>query len=96
MAIPPDVMVNKSRIETPRYQKSIPVVGVDEVPVPSFSRETTDTPYAIGAKALHPKFGTGIIIKRDGSEGDLKLDIFFKKPHGKKRIAVNYVKLIML
>ncbi len=96
MAIPPDVMVNKSRIETPRYQKSIPVVGVDGVPAPSFSSETTDTPYAIGAKVLHPKFGTGIIIKRDGSEDDLKVDIFFKKPHGKKRIAVKHVKLIVL
>jgi DNA helicase-2/ATP-dependent DNA helicase PcrA len=96
MAIPPDVMVNKSRIETPRYQKSIPVVGVDGVPAPSFSSETTDTPYAIGAKVLHPKFGTGIIIKRDGSEDDIKVDIFFKKPHGKKRIAVKHVKLIVL
>jgi DNA helicase-2/ATP-dependent DNA helicase PcrA len=96
MAIPPDVMVNKSRIETPRYQKSIPVVSVDGVPAPSFSSETTDTPYAIGAKVLHPKFGTGIIIKRDGSEDDIKVDIFFKKPHGKKRIAVKHVKLIVL
>ena len=96
MAIPSDVMVNKSRIETPRYQRSIPVVGIDEIPAPSFSREIKDTPYAIGAKVLHPKFGAGIIIKRDGSEDDLKVDIFFKKPHGKKRIAVNYVKLIML
>jgi DNA helicase-2/ATP-dependent DNA helicase PcrA len=96
MAIPSDVIVNKSRIETPRYQRSIPVVGIDEIPAPSFSREIKDTPYAIGAKVLHPKFGAGIIIKRDGSEDDLKVDIFFKKPHGKKRIAVNYVKLIML
>jgi DNA helicase-2/ATP-dependent DNA helicase PcrA len=96
MAIPSDVMVNKSRIESPRYQRAMPVIGVNEIPAPSFSRETTDAPYSIGLKVLHPKFGAGIIIKRDGSEDDLKVDIFFKKPHGKKRIAVKHVKLIVL
>jgi hypothetical protein len=45
---------------------------------------------------LHPKFGAGIIIKRDGSEDDLKVDIFFKKNYGKKRVAINHAKLIII
>ena len=61
-----------------------------------FQEKPQTLPTAIGAKVLHPKFGAGIIIKRDGSEDDLKVDIFFKKPHGKKRIAVKHVKLIVL
>ena len=51
--------------------------------------ENQDISYAVGTKVLHPKFGAGIIIKRDGSEDDLKVDVFFKKTYGKKRIAIN-------
>ncbi len=97
MAIPSDVMVNESRTEVPRYQASTPVGDpYNEVPAPSFSPESPDDSYSVGTKVLHPKFGAGIVIKREGCEEDLKVDIFFNKPHGKKRIAVNHVKLIVI
>jgi DNA helicase-2/ATP-dependent DNA helicase PcrA len=97
MAIPSDVITNKSRMEMPSYQIPISTErGVSEIPEPSFLGEKQDIAYAVGTKVLHPKFGAGIIIKRDGSEDDLKVDIFFKKTHGKKRIAINHAKLIVI
>ncbi len=53
------------------------------------------TPYAIGTKVIHPKFGSGVIIRREGDEDDLKVIIFFKQA-GKKTLAVNHAKLIIL
>jgi len=97
MAIPTDVMVNESRTEVPRYQASTTVgSSYNEIPAPSFSRESPGDSYSVGTKVLHPTFGAGIVIKREGSEDDLKVDIFFNKPHGKKRIAVKHVKLIVI
>jgi DNA helicase-2/ATP-dependent DNA helicase PcrA len=97
LAIPADVIVSESRMEAPRYQASTTVENLyNEIPAPSFSRESLENSYAIGTKVLHPTFGVGIVIKREGSEDDLKVDIFFNKPHGKKRIAVKHVKLIVI
>jgi len=97
MAIPSDVITNKSRIEVPSYKSSMPTeYGVDEILVQSSLNENQDISYAVGTKVLHPKFGAGIIIKRDGSEDDLKVDVFFKKSYGKKRIAINHAKLIII
>ena len=97
IAIPSDVMVNESRKESPRYQTSIGVGDMDhDIPEPSFPMQDSDASYSVGTKVLHPKFGVGIIIKREGGEDDLKVDIFFKQPHGKKRIAVNHAKLIVI
>jgi DNA helicase II / ATP-dependent DNA helicase PcrA len=97
MAIPSDVIINKSRMEVPSYQQSVSTQYMDnELPTPLFKNENKNDSYAVGTKVLHPKFGAGIIIKRDGSEDDLKVDIFFKKIYGKKRIAVNYAKLIII
>jgi DNA helicase-2/ATP-dependent DNA helicase PcrA len=97
MAIPSDVITNKSRMEVPSYQRSMPTeYGANEIPAPSSVSENQETSYAVGTKVLHPKFGAGIIIKRDGSEDDLKVDIFFKKTYGKKRIAINHAKLIII
>ena len=52
--------------------------------------------YPIGTKVLHPKFGSGIVINRSGEEEDLKLEVFFKGPHGKKKLAANLANLIIL
>ena len=70
--------------------------GANKIPAPSFVSENKDASYSVGTKVLHPKFGAGIIIKREGSEDDLKVDIFFKKTFGKKRIAINHAKLIII
>jgi len=97
MAIPSDVITNKSRMEVPSYQRSMPTeYGANEIPAPSSVSENQEISYAVGTKVLHPKFGAGIIIKRDGSEDDLKVDIFFKKTYGKKRVAINHTKLIII
>ena len=52
--------------------------------------------FSIGTKVLHPKFGAGIVINRSGEEEDLKLEVFFKNPHGKKKLAANLANLIIL
>ena len=94
LSIPSEVMVNESHPESLSY--STPPASYAEVPVAAFSRQEPKGSYVVGTKVLHPKFGAGIVIKRDGSEDDLKVDIFFKQPHGKKRIAVNHAKLIVI
>ena len=63
----------------------------------SFSvEEESPKNYPIGTKVLHPKFGSGIVINRSGEEEDLKLEVFFKGPHGKKKLAANLANLIIL
>ena len=63
----------------------------------SFSVEEESTQnYPIGTKVLYPKFGSGIVINRSGEEEDLKLEVFFKGPHGKKKLAANLANLIIL
>jgi DNA helicase-2/ATP-dependent DNA helicase PcrA len=52
--------------------------------------------YAVGKKVLHAKFGAGVIINQTGNEDDLRVEIFFKKPYGKKKLAVNHANLITL
>ena len=61
----------------------------------SVEKESTQN-YPIGTKVLHPKFGSGIVINRSGEEEDLKLEVFFKGPHGKKKLAANLANLIIL
>ena len=97
MAIPSDVITYKSRMEVPSDERSMSTrYEAHQIPVLSSGSENQDISYAVGTKVLHPKFGAGIIIKRDGSEDDLKVDVFFKKTYGKKRIAINHAKLIII
>lgn len=51
--------------------------------------------YCVGTKVLHPKFGTGVVVNREGSEGDWKVVVFFKQA-GKKKLAVNHANLIVV
>ena len=67
-------------MEVPSYQRSIlNEYGVNEIPTSASVSENQDNSFAVGTKVLHPKFGAGITIKREGIEDDLKVDIFFKK-----------------
>ncbi|KMP10379.1 ATP-dependent DNA helicase PcrA, partial [Candidatus Nitromaritima sp. SCGC AAA799-A02] len=96
-SIPSEALVNESRVEAPGYQSALAVGGpYDETPSMAFSSREPEGSYAVGTKVLHPKFGAGVVIKREGDEDDLKVDVFFKQPHGKKRIAVNQAKLIVI
>jgi len=58
--------------------------------------QSEESSYPVGSRVVHAKFGPGVVIKREGNEDDLKVDVFFKAPHGKKRLAVNIAKLIQL
>ena len=69
----------------------------DESTNSSFAVQSdSEVDYSIGTKVLHPKFGSGIVINRTGEEEDLKLEVFFKGPHGKKKLAANLANLIIL
>lgn len=61
-----------------------------------YSIGTKDGSYSVGTKVLHAKFGSGIVLNLSGSEEDLSLEVFFKAPHGKKKLSVNHAKLIIL
>jgi DNA helicase-2/ATP-dependent DNA helicase PcrA len=54
--------------------------------------ENPDDGYAIGAHVLHPRFGGGQIVDREGSGKNLKLTIDFSN-HGPKKILPAYTKL---
>jgi len=51
--------------------------------------------YCVGTKVLHPKFGSGVVVNREGNEGDWKVVVFFKTA-GKKKLAVNHANLIVV
>ncbi len=63
------------------------------VPTPRTSYKHGD--YCVGTKVLHPKFGSGVVVNREGNEGDWKVVVFFKKS-GKKKLAVNHANLIVV
>jgi len=62
----------------------------------NYSIGTKEGTYSIGTKVLHSKFGSGIVLNLSGNEENLSVEVFFKAPHGKKKLAVNHAKLIIL
>jgi len=93
-SIPDDVMVRESGFQEYQTGTSIQYSGSSNS---SFAVETESTvSFSIGTKVLHPKFGPGIVINRSGEEEDLKLEVFFKGSHGKKKLAANHANLIIL
>ena len=61
-------------------------------PVPGISSADPGDGYAVGAYVLHPRFGAGRIVAREGRGKNLKLTIHFADC-GPKRIAPSYTKL---
>ena len=93
-SIPDEVMVRESGFQEYQTETSIQYSGNSNS---SFAVEKESTvSFSIGTKVLHPKFGSGIVINRSGEEEDLKLEVFFKSPHGKKKLAANLANLIIL
>ena len=91
-SIPEEVLVREPR----EYKGEISESLLGSINL-SFSVEEESTQnYPIGTKVLHPKFGSGIVINRSGEEEDLKLEVFFKSPYGKKKLAANLANLIIL
>jgi DNA helicase-2/ATP-dependent DNA helicase PcrA len=60
-------------------------------PRPSVAADPGDG-YVVGAYVLHPRFGAGRIVDREGRGNNLKLTINFAD-YGPKRIAPSYTKL---
>ncbi|GJL79127.1 MAG: DNA helicase [Nitrospinaceae bacterium] len=95
LSIPPDILEKETSSESEGFSASSP--SAPSYAIRSQSKAVpADQPYSIGSKLLHPAFGTGVVMNRAGNEDDLKLEIFFKRPHGKKKIAVKHAKLIPL
>ena len=93
-SIPDEVMVRESGFQEYQTETSIQYSGSSNS---SFAVEKeSSVSFSIGTKVLHPKFGAGIVINRSGEEEDLKLEVFFKSPHGKKKLAANLANLIIL
>ena len=93
-SIPEEVMVRESGFQEYQTETSI---QYSESSNSSFDVEKESSmSFSIGTKVLHPKFGAGIVINRSGEEEDLKLEVFFKGPHGKKKLAANIANLIIL
>jgi len=93
-SIPEEVMVRESGFQEYQVETSIQYSGSSSS---SFAVEKESAvSFSIGTKVLHPKFGAGIVINRSGEEEDLKLEVFFKSPHGKKKLAANLANLIIL
>jgi DNA helicase-2/ATP-dependent DNA helicase PcrA len=65
------------------------------LPEPTPRTSFKDGEYCVGTKVLHPKFGPGVVVNREGTEGDWKVVVFFKKA-GKKKLAVNHANLIVV
>ena len=93
-SIPSEVMERAS--STPDYQMSSPRQFSDSANISFSSEAESESEYSIGTKVLHPQFGSGIVINRSGEEEDLKLEVFFKDGHGKKKLAANLANLIIL
>jgi len=101
LSIPEDILEKESSLGGEKTMPSFSSNSASNVSsspsyaIRSQSRSAAvDQPYSIGSKLLHPAFGTGVVMNRTGNEDDLKLEIFFKRPHGKKKIAVKHAKLI--
>jgi DNA helicase II / ATP-dependent DNA helicase PcrA len=93
-SIPSEVMECAS--STPDYQMNSPKQFSDNANTSFSSEAESESEYSIGTKVLHPKFGSGIVINRSGEVEDLKLEVFFKDGHGKKKLAANLANLIIL
>ena len=96
LSIPSEVLHKEASVLSVRLETSANDTSFPKTYRKRESRGEEEMNYAIGTKVIHPTFGTGVVINREGSDDDLKVDIFFKKPYGKKKLAVNMAKLIVL
>jgi DNA helicase-2/ATP-dependent DNA helicase PcrA len=81
-------------LDASRYASSSP--GFASAPPAGGSASAERGEYPVGTKVLHPKFGAGVVINREGKDQAMKVEVFFKQPHGKKKLAVHLAKLIPL
>ena len=96
-AIPGEVLQKEMAVGGFDSPKASSYGGRPELSLPEPTPRTSykDGEYCIGTKVLHPKFGSGVVVNREGNEGDWKVVVFFKKA-GKKKLAVNHANLIVV
>lgn len=86
----------------PAMNKGTHVVYDDNWKAPSQAVKTPGTtvhydpidgdPYQPGAKVLHPSFGAGKILAREGQADQTKVTVFFQG-HGQKKLMLKFAKL---
>ncbi len=98
LAIPPETLVKESGVVIPDYAP--PPRDVYSRPFsPSaparFTAPSDDGEFPVGTKVVHPKFGRGSVINREGEGDSLRVVVYFQKA-GKKTLAPGLAKLIAL
>jgi DNA helicase-2/ATP-dependent DNA helicase PcrA len=98
-AIPPEVLKREPEHMAPEVMRRATAIHSSDpysAPAPTaFLERGSSGEYAVGTKVVHPKFGRGVVVNREGAEDDLKVVVFFKAA-GKKTLAVNQARLIVL
>ena len=97
MAIPSEVLKKEGGVELPTYSKPTTpyILEPHQQKMPPTEFAATQEGYNIGTKVLHPKFGSGVIIQKEGNDDDLRVTVFFRKA-GKKKLATNLANLIIV
>ena len=96
-SIPDEILERETSPEMDRgvaYSHSYSRKGRQAVPR-KLAEAPADGDYVVGTKVLHPKFGSGVVLNKEGKEEDLKVEVYFKKV-GKKKLSVNHAKLIVI
>jgi len=96
-SIPDEILERESSPEMDRsalHSHSYSRRGREDEP-PQLRAAPAEGDYVVGTKVLHPKFGSGVVLNKEGKEEDLKLEVYFKKV-GKKKLSVNHAKLIVV
>ncbi len=97
LSIPPNVLEKEMSVSTPTVPSYAGVhTQPSNSPAPAFMKpKQDDSPYSIGTKVVHPKFGKGVVVNKEGEDDDLKVVVFFQMA-GKKKLAVKLAKMIVL
>ncbi|CAI2719394.1 ATP-dependent helicase [Nitrospina watsonii] len=98
-AIPREAMTMESSALTSAPSRS-PYGQADaqdnwSLPAGSAPSPASGNGFSVGTKVLHSKFGSGVVVNREGGEDDLKVVVFFKGV-GKKKLAVAHANLIVV
>lgn len=99
LSIPSELLDVETGFQSPSLMPSYSFsrdADFSQIPSIPISSASTRGRYSIGTKVLHPTFGPGIIVNKEGGDDDLKVDIFFNKSAGKKKLSVNHANLIVL
>ncbi|MBI4389192.1 MAG: ATP-binding domain-containing protein, partial [Nitrospinae bacterium] len=95
LALPPETLEKEPGREVPGDGAGYAYSGNDRSATPPPSHGGSPGQFPVGAKVLHPAFGSGVVVQKEGEETDLRVVVFFKTA-GKKKLAVNHANLIVL